>query len=97
MSSRRAKTQAGGFIGTCIDLSRRDLEEYDDSERDIGYRRFAQLAGPDLIRELNEGRTPRMSKDRCLQFGRGEWKGKPCICLYDSCIHNLWYLKPRSR
>jgi len=88
----RRKTEAGEFIGTCVNLPRRQLEEYDASERSIGYRRFASLAGPALVAQLNAGRVPRLSQDFCVTYGRDKWRGKDCICMHDSAIHHLWYL-----
>lgn len=85
-------TEAGEFIGTCVELPRRELEKYDASERTIGYRRFASLVGPALMAQLNAGRVPKLSQESCVTYGRGKWRGRDCVCMHDSSIHHLWYL-----
>jgi hypothetical protein len=86
------------FIGTCVRLEANDLYAYDDSERRITYRTFARHLGRDAIRELNErfGGRP-LSQDHCVSFGRGKWKGRPCVCLHHSRIHHLWYLPGKRK
>jgi len=80
------------FIGTCVHLPARLLEDYDVSEKRITYRTFRKLAGKELVDKLSRDNGVPLSKDWSLSFGRGVWKGKPCICMHHSCIHNLWYL-----
>lgn len=80
-----------------MELRRRDLEAYDASERSIGYTTFSRLVGADLLRELNElfGRHPKFKDDYAVTYGRGLWRGKPCVCVHHSSIHHLWYIEQR--
>lgn len=83
------------FIGTCVELRQRDLEAYDDTEREISYRTFLKHAGRKLIRRLEQGfgRSPTLKNDWHVRYGRGKWKGKPAICLMHSSIHHIWVFK----
>ena len=80
------------FIGTCVNLRARDLYEYDDTERTIGYKTFLKHVGREIVDELDADFGVPLRKDWAVSFGRGKWKGKPAVCLHHSSIHHLWYL-----
>ena len=80
------------FIGTCVGLRAEDLYDYDDSERSITYRTFRKHVGMDIIRDLNEQFGFPLCRDWHVSYGKGKWKGKPCVCMHHSRIHHLWYL-----
>lgn len=93
---RRRKTRAIRWIGTCVGLPLRDLEAYDESEREIKVATFRRLVGPENWREIRDSfpHPPFIGQDWAVQFGRGKWKGKPCVCVHHSSIHHLWELIP---
>jgi hypothetical protein len=86
------------FIGTCVGLRFRDLQAYDDSEREITYRTFRKHVGADVIREINENigypgpGVLTLASDYHVRYGKGKWKGKPAVCMHHSAIHHIWTL-----
>jgi hypothetical protein len=84
------------FIGTCVGLRCEDLNDYDDSSRDIGYATFLKHVGKDLIRELERDfgykRPLTLKSDWHISYSKGKWKGKPAVCMMHSSIHHIWTL-----
>jgi hypothetical protein len=86
------------FVGTCVQLSAADLDDFDDSVRQITNRTFRKHLGPDLYREfeacLGYGREIGLwlSRDYCVSYHKGRWKGKPAICCMWSSIHHIWLI-----
>lgn len=78
------------FVGTCVHLRAADLDNFDDSSRDISYRTFAKYLGREEIRELNKSFGVPLSQDWAVSFKKGKWRGKKAICLYHSSIHHIW-------
>lgn len=86
------------WVGTCIELSRRALEEFDDSARTITYKTFLHRLGPGMVRELDEqfGTHPRVRDDWAVKFESGRWRGKPAVCMHHSGIHHIWLAPTRK-
>lgn len=80
------------FVGTCVHLSADDLHAYDDSEREITYHTFVKHLGRELIQEINRWSGVPVGRDKHVSFGKGKWRGKPCVCLHHSAIHHIWTL-----
>ena len=80
------------FIGICVSLQAEDLHAYDDSERRIKYRTFLRHVGRKVVADLDRLFGVPLRRDWHVSFGRGKWKGRPCVCLHHSRIHHLWYL-----
>ena len=83
------------FVGTCVHLRAEDLEDYDDTEREIGYDRFRYYVGDEIIRELERelgyhGSCLTLKKDYHVRYGRGKWKGENAVCMRHSAIHYIW-------
>lgn len=90
------------WVGTCVGLREQDLNDYDDTEREIGYATFLKHLGRERMRELNEqlgyrrGEKLQIGTDWHITFSRGKWKGKPAICMMWSSIHHLWKILPND-
>lgn len=78
------------FVGTCVGLPARFLDEYDDTAREICYRTFLRYVGKDVVAEF--GRNPPLRQDWHVSFSKGRWRGKPAVCLMHSSIHHIWYV-----
>jgi hypothetical protein len=79
------------FVGTCVHLRADDLEEFDDSSREITYRTFRRHLGS-LVDELDRSFGVPLRTDWHVSYLRGKWKGKAAICLMHSQIHHIWLL-----
>ena len=83
------------FVGTCVGLGYRDLDDYDESERTITYRTFRKHVGVEVCREINEWAGwpgTHFSNDWSISYGKGRWKGKPAVCMHHSLIHYIWLI-----
>ena len=82
------------FIGTCVELSARHLEDYDVTEREITAKTFRKHVGPEVYRELERrlgyDKHLRLADDYAVSFGKGKWRGKPAVCLRWSSIHHIY-------
>ena len=78
------------FIGTCVGLEEKDLNDFDDSSHDISYRTFVRYLGRREIRDLNKSFGVPLSRDWHVSFKKGKWRGKKAICLFHSAIHHIW-------
>lgn len=78
------------FVGTCVVLEAKDLEAYDETERDITYRTFRKHVGREIIEDINRFNGVPIHKDWAVGFGKGRWKGKPAVCMHHSEIHHIW-------
>lgn len=84
------------FIGTCGSLPPSQLDQFDDSARDITYRTFMKHLGSEVVREfesaLGYGRHLRLKDDYHVSYQKGKWRGKPAVCCMWSSIHHIWAL-----
>ena len=81
------------FVGTCVELSGRSIERFDDSAREITYKTFLKNVGWDTVKELNEIFGVPVGKDWSVRFEKGKWKGKIAYCLHHSSIHHIWTIE----
>lgn len=85
------------WVGTCVELGCKDLEEFDDSSRDITYRTFLRHIGGVEMAGLNRSFGVPIREDWCVSFYKGKWKGKPAVCLMHSSIHHIWIVGKASK
>lgn len=78
------------FIGTCVSLPVRELDSYDDSEREISYSTFLKHVGKETVKELNDCFGVPIGKDWSVSFGKGKWENKVAYCMHHSGIHHIW-------
>ncbi len=85
------------FIGRCDGLGAKDLDEFDDTSRDISNGTFRRLIGGDeyleFEMELGYDRHLRLANDWHVSYARGLWKGKPAVCCFWSAYHHIWVLE----
>lgn len=84
--SRRASV----FVGTCVELPARDLERFDDTEREITYGTFRRWVGAETVRELDLTNGVPLRRDWGVSFGKGKWKGRTAVCAHLSAVHHIW-------
>lgn len=89
------------FIGRCDALRAKDLDEFDDTSRDISNRTFRKLIGSEEYLEFEEGLgygdCLRLAKDWHVSYARGLWKGQPAVCCFWSAYHHIWVLDGAKR
>jgi hypothetical protein len=78
------------FLGTCVSFEAEDIHDYDDKEKEITYRTFARHLGREMMREVNGWFGVPLSRDWCVSFGKGTFKGKPVVVLHHSRIHHFF-------
>jgi len=98
-------TAAGArYVGRCDQLNANDLYDYDDSERSITARTFRRHLGAEAYRGVeialgyrsqdgllvNPGLT--LASDFAVSFGKGRWRGRPCVCCHWSAYHHIWLI-----
>jgi hypothetical protein len=81
------------FVGTCVSLSGRSIDEFDDSAREITYKTFLKHLGWENVKQLNEDFGVPLSEDWAVSFEKGKWKGKKAVCLHHSSIHHIWTIE----
>ncbi len=79
-------------------LPARDLGDFDDSSREIGYNRFLYYLGEDKVRELErdlgyKGSGLTLKKDFHISYFTGKWRGEWAVCMMWSSIHHIWLIK----
>ena len=99
-----AATTAARFVGRCDNLEAEHLDDYDQSERSITARTFQRHLGAEACRDLeielgyrsSNGllTTPglTLASDYAASFGKGRWRGRPCVCCHWSAYHHIWLI-----
>lgn len=80
------------FIGTCVNLRAKDLNDFDDSSFIITYETFRKHVGGEVTKKLNESFGVPVGTDFAVSFRKGKWKGRKAVCMIHSGIHHLWYI-----
>ena len=81
-------------IATCINASFRDIDQYDQTERTIGYETALRHIGLESMREFTQSlgydRNLHIKNDYHVSYGKGVFRGKPAICIHWSSIHHFF-------
>jgi hypothetical protein len=92
------------YVGRCDQLRAEHLSDYDDSERVITAATFKRHLGVEAYRDLEiklgyrspSGRIEcpdlKLASDYAVSFGKGRWRGKPCVCCHWSAYHHIWLI-----
>jgi hypothetical protein len=80
------------WIGTCVHLQVRDLDDFDRSSREVTYRTFRRLLGGKIVGDLDRQFGVPLRGDYAVEFATGKWKGRRAVCLFHSAIHHIWVL-----
>lgn len=78
------------WIGTCVGLDADDLHDFDESSKQISYRKFRAIVGAEVVKELNKDFTVKISTDWHIRFETGVFCGAPAVCMHHSGFHYLW-------
>lgn len=84
--------RAPQWVGTCVGLREQDLNDFDDSSREIKYRTFLKHLGREIVRELDLSFGVPLRRDWGVSFEKGKWRGRPAVCLFQSSIHHIWLI-----
>ena len=85
------------YVGRCDHLEDEDLDDYDDTEKEIGYNRFKYYVGQEEIDRIEveygyKGSGITLKKDWAVRFSRGKWKGERAVCMMWSAYHHIWII-----
>ena len=85
------------FVTTCVGARGEDIIDMLEGSRDITRRTFLKHVDRAQLREIEKslgyGHHLRMSKDWHVAYGKGMYRGKPCVFFRWSSIEHIFQLE----
>jgi hypothetical protein len=89
------------YIGCCVDLNGKHIQDMVDASKEIAAETFRKKIGGDKYKELEEmlhydasrGSKLRLSNDYGVSFSKSVYRGKPCVYCTWSAIEYIFTLE----